>query len=168
MTKEIRTNVALRISPSDVPNIFNVSGRGEMQIAILVEQMRREGLEFMVGRPEVLLRTVNGVKEEPLERLTLDLPEEFSSDVTRMFQERKGLLMSYEVTGTQSGPQAEQGGSLMELSKGGKQPVTLPGGLQRSFLQDGDSVLIRASCSGQGAVRLGFGECRGTVLPALP
>ncbi len=56
LVKEIRTNVALRIAQTDAPNIFNVSGRGEMQIAILVEQMRREGHEVLVSRPEVIYR----------------------------------------------------------------------------------------------------------------
>ena len=70
-------------------------------------------------------------------------------------------------TGTQSGPQPGQGGSLLELSMGGKQPVSLPGGETRSFLQDGDTVVLRAHCQRAGARRIGFGDCRGTVLPAL-
>ena len=69
-------------------------------------------------------------------------------------------------TGTQSGPLPGQGGSLLELSVGGKQPVTLPGGETRSFLQDGDTLILRAHCEHAGARRIGFGECRGTVLPA--
>ena len=69
-------------------------------------------------------------------------------------------------TGTQSGPQPGQGGSLLELSQGGKQPVSLPGGETRSFLQDGDTVVLRAHCQREGVRRIGFGECRGTVLPA--
>ena len=69
-------------------------------------------------------------------------------------------------TGTQSGPQPGQGGSLLELSMGGKQPVSLPGGETRSFLQDGDTVILRAHCEKPGARRIGFGDCRGTVLPA--
>jgi fumarylacetoacetase len=70
-------------------------------------------------------------------------------------------------TGTQSGPQPGQGGSLLELSMGGKQALALPGGESRSFLQDGDCVILRAHCERAGARRIGFGECRGTVLPAL-
>jgi fumarylacetoacetase len=69
-------------------------------------------------------------------------------------------------TGTQSGPQPGQGGSMLELSMGGKQPLQLPGGESRSFLQDGDTVILRAHCERAGARRIGFGECRGTVLPA--
>jgi fumarylacetoacetase len=69
-------------------------------------------------------------------------------------------------TGTQSGPLPGQGGSLLELSMGGKQPVTLPGGETRSFLHDADTLTLRAFCQREGARRIGFGECRGTVLPA--
>jgi fumarylacetoacetase len=69
-------------------------------------------------------------------------------------------------TGTQSGPQPGQGGSLLELSMGGKQALALPGGETRTFLQDGDCVVLRAHCERAGARRIGFGECMGTVLPA--
>ena len=69
-------------------------------------------------------------------------------------------------TGTLSGPAPEQGGSLLELSAGGKQPLTLSSGEQRSFLEDGDTVVLRAYCERAGTRRIGFGECRGTVLPA--
>jgi fumarylacetoacetase len=69
-------------------------------------------------------------------------------------------------SGTQSGPQADQGGSLLELSGGGKRPLTLANGETRTFLQDGDSVRLRAFCAREGAVRIGFGDCEGTVLPA--
>ena len=68
-------------------------------------------------------------------------------------------------TGTQSGPMPEQGGSLLELSGGGKQPIALPGGETRTFLADGDTVILRAHCAKPGARRIGFGECMGTVLP---
>jgi fumarylacetoacetase len=69
-------------------------------------------------------------------------------------------------SGTQSGPQPEQGGSLLELTSGGKQPITLPGGETRAFLEDGDTVILRGFCEREGARRIGFGECAGTVLPA--
>ena len=69
-------------------------------------------------------------------------------------------------TGTLSGPLPGQGGSLLELSVGGKQPLTLPGGETRSFLQDGDCLVLRAHCERAGARRIGFGACSGTVLPA--
>jgi fumarylacetoacetase len=70
-------------------------------------------------------------------------------------------------TGTMSGPGAGQGGSLLELSQGGKAPLALPGGESRTFLQDGDTLTLRAFCERAGAKRIGFGECSGTVLPAL-
>ena len=69
-------------------------------------------------------------------------------------------------TGTLSGPAPEQGGSLLELTQGGKVPLLLDNGEMRTFLQDGDTVILRGSCSAQGARRIGFGECRGRVLPA--
>ena len=69
-------------------------------------------------------------------------------------------------TGTQSGPSAAEAGSLLELSVGGKQPLLLPNGERRTFLEDGDAVILRARCERGGAAALGFGECRGQVLPA--
>ncbi len=69
-------------------------------------------------------------------------------------------------TGTQSGPAPGQGGSLLELSQGGQQPITLPGGEQRRFLADGDTLILRAFCQRPGAARIGFGDCAGTVLAA--
>ena len=69
-------------------------------------------------------------------------------------------------SGTLSGPKPEQAGSLLELTVGGKQPLTLSNGEQRTFVQDGDSIILRGFCERDGARRIGFGECRGTVLPA--
>jgi fumarylacetoacetase len=69
-------------------------------------------------------------------------------------------------SGTQSGPEPGQGGSMLELSGGGKQPISLPNGETRTFLADGDTVILRAQCERAGARRIGFGECAGTVLPA--
>ena len=115
LLREVRHNVAVRFEETSSPDQFRILGRGELQFAILIEQMRREGSEFMVGRPEVLIRQGPNGKEEPLERATLDLPEEFASDVTRMFQERKGLLMSYEAIGTHSGPGGSQNRVRLEF-----------------------------------------------------
>ena len=67
-------------------------------------------------------------------------------------------------TGTLSGPAAEQGGSMLELSAGGKQPINLPTGETRTFLQDGDTVILKAHAKCAGARRIGLGECRGTVV----
>jgi GTP-binding protein len=96
LLKEVRHNVALRFEESETSDQFRVLGRGELQFAILIEQMRREGFEFMVGKPLVLYREENGVRMEPNECAVLDLPEEHASDVTRIFQERKGTLTKYE------------------------------------------------------------------------
>ncbi|MBM4252618.1 MAG: GTP-binding protein [Deltaproteobacteria bacterium] len=104
LLNETRNNVALRLEDTEVPDQFYVLGRGELQFGVLIEKMRREGFEFMVGRPNVLMRTENGVKLEPFEKLTLDLPEAYSGDVTKMYQQRKGVLLAYEaatVTGNE-------------------------------------------------------------------
>lgn len=98
LMNEIRSNVALRLEDTDVPDQFYMLGRGELQFGILIEKMRREGLEFMVGRPNVLLKVEDGVKLEPVERMTLDLPESSAGDVTKMYQQRKGQLVSYEAS----------------------------------------------------------------------
>jgi len=71
-------------------------------------------------------------------------------------------------TGTLSGPQPEQGGSMLELSQGGKKPIALSNGEKRAFLEDGDTVILKGSCERAGARRIGFGECRGMVMPARP
>jgi GTP-binding protein len=97
LLKEVRHNVALRFEEADTSDQFRVLGRGELQFAILIEQMRREGYEFMVGKPIVLYREgANGERLEPNEKAVLDLPEEHASDVTRIFQERKGTLTKFE------------------------------------------------------------------------
>jgi len=93
LVKEVRTNVALRIAQTEAPNIFNVSGRGEMQIAILVEQMRREGFEVLVSRPEVIYRKDgNGNPLEPIERLFLEIPKAAMGDVLQNLAERKAEI----------------------------------------------------------------------------
>jgi fumarylacetoacetase len=69
-------------------------------------------------------------------------------------------------SGTQSGPQPAQAGSLLELSVGGRQPIALPAGEQRTFLEDGDRVILRGWCEAPGFRRIGLGECRGAILPA--
>jgi GTP-binding protein len=103
LVREVRNNVALRLEELDVPDRFRVLGRGELQFGILIEQMRREGFEFMVGRPEVLMKTENGQKMEPMERAVLDLPEEYVGDITSMFQQRKGILSQYKPHENQTG-----------------------------------------------------------------
>lgn len=96
LIKEVRHNVALRFEQTDQPDQFRMLGRGELQFAILIEQMRREGLEFMIGKPVVLYKIENGERHEPLEKAVLDLPETSAGEVTQMFQMRKGILTKYE------------------------------------------------------------------------
>ena len=93
LVRETRTNVSLRIADTAAPNIFEVSGRGEMQIAILVEQMRREGHEILVSRPEVLYRKdADGNLLEPLEKLYLEIPKDAMGDVMQNLAGRKGEI----------------------------------------------------------------------------
>ncbi len=77
LQKELLTNVSIRVEDTDTPESFRVLGRGELQLAILIETMRREGFELMVGKPEIVVRNENGKKMEPLERLVIDVPENF-------------------------------------------------------------------------------------------
>jgi GTP-binding protein len=93
LIKEIRTNVAIRLQDTPLPNVFAVSGRGEMQIAILVEQMRREGYEVLVSRPEVLYRRApDGTILEPIERLFLEIPQSTLGTVLENLASRKGQI----------------------------------------------------------------------------
>ncbi len=97
LLREVRNNVALRFEETELPDQFRIKGRGELQFAILIEQMRREGFEFMVAKPIVLtIKGENGERLEPIEVAVLDLPETASGEVTRLFQERKGKLTKYE------------------------------------------------------------------------
>ena len=102
LQKEIRTNVALRIKQTNDPKIFEVEGRGEMQIAILVEQMRREGYEVLVSRPEVLYKKdANGNLLEPIEKLFLEIPQEFMGAVMENLSNRKAEITSMNHHGDQ-------------------------------------------------------------------
>ena len=89
LDKELLTNVSIRVEDGDGPDSFRVSGRGELQLAILVETMRREGYELMVGKPEILTKTIDGKLHEPLEQLTVDCPEEFIGVVMEQLGSRK-------------------------------------------------------------------------------
>jgi len=102
LTKEIRTNVALRIAQTSDPKIFAVSGRGEMQIAILVEQMRREGHEVLVSRPEVLWKKgPTGDPLEPIEKLFVEIPSENLGSVMENLSGRKAQITNMAHVGTQ-------------------------------------------------------------------
>ena len=89
---ELIGNVSLRLSGTERPDAWEVQGRGELQLAILVEQMRREGFELTVGKPQVLIKEIDGKRCEPVERLTLDVPEEYLGVVTELVALRKGRL----------------------------------------------------------------------------
>jgi len=92
LTREIETNIGLKIEPSPMGNGFVVSGRGELHIAVLLETMRREGYECQVGKPEVIIKTVDGVAHEPYEELTVDLPSEYIGIITEEMGKRHGEL----------------------------------------------------------------------------
>ncbi len=89
---EVVGNVSIRVGPTDRPDTWEVQGRGELQLAILVEQMRREGFELTVGKPQVVTRMVNGKLCEPMERLSIDIPEDYLGVVTQLLALRKGRL----------------------------------------------------------------------------
>jgi GTP-binding protein len=89
LAKELLTNVSIRVEDGDGPESFRVSGRGELQLAILIETMRREGYELMAGKPEILTKQVDGKLHEPLEHLTVDCPEEFIGVVMEQLGARK-------------------------------------------------------------------------------
>ncbi|MFO1538639.1 MAG: translational GTPase TypA [Actinomycetota bacterium] len=89
---EMVGNVSLRVLPSDRPDAWEVQGRGELQLAVLVETMRREGFELTVGKPEVVTRVVDGSVHEPVDRVAVDVPEEFLGTVTQLLAVRKGRM----------------------------------------------------------------------------
>jgi len=100
LERELLTNVSLKVEPGETPDAFVVSGRGELQMAILVEMMRREGFELAVSKPEVITRDVSGVRQEPMERLVIDCPEEFVGVVTQKIGTRRGRMMNMVNHGT--------------------------------------------------------------------
>ncbi|GAA3441763.1 translational GTPase TypA [Planomonospora venezuelensis] len=92
LDKELVGNVSLRVLPTERPDAWEVQGRGELALAILVEQMRREGYELTVGKPQVVTKTIDGKLHEPVERLTVDCPEEYLGAVTQLLAVRKGRM----------------------------------------------------------------------------
>jgi GTP-binding protein len=93
LEKEVLHNVSIRVQPTASPDAFEVAGRGELQLAILIEMIRREGFELAVGKPEVLTRTLDGVVYEPMEHLVVDCPEESVGTVTQRVGSRKGRML---------------------------------------------------------------------------
>ncbi len=102
--KETRTNISLSVQDTDVPNIFLVSARGELQIAILVEQMRREGFEMLVSRPEVIMKRDNGQKLEPFETLWVDTPQDRLGDLMQNLAGRKAQITDMQHHGDPNSP----------------------------------------------------------------
>ncbi|MEO8509981.1 MAG: translational GTPase TypA [Chloroflexota bacterium] len=92
LEREVLGNVSIEFDPTESGDTFEVRGRGELQLAVLVEQMRREGFELTVSRPEVILRTVDGETQEPYERITIDIPPDFIGEVQAALAGRKATL----------------------------------------------------------------------------
>jgi GTP-binding protein len=92
LQQELVGNVSLRLLPTERPDAWEVQGRGELQLAVLVETMRREGFELTVGKPQVVTKEVNGKLHEPVERLTVEVPEDYLGVVTQLMALRKGRM----------------------------------------------------------------------------
>jgi GTP-binding protein len=92
LMRELRANVSLRVEPGETPDIFTVSGRGELHLAILIETMRREGYEFQVSKPKVIYKTINGQLQEPVEYVVIDLPDEYVGTIIDNISRRKGEM----------------------------------------------------------------------------
>src|SRR5215212_2743110 len=100
LDQELVGNVSLRVNPTSRPDSWEVQGRGELQVAVLVELMRREGFELTVGKPEVLVRGIDGKRHEPVERVAVDVPEEYVGVVTQLLALRKGRMQQMVNHGT--------------------------------------------------------------------
>ena len=102
LMRETRTNVSIEVEQTEDPDVYKVSGRGELQLAILIETMRREGYEFAVSRPEVLFKEIDGQKHEPFEEVVVDVHEDYSNRVIDNLQKRKGIMTSMTKEGENS------------------------------------------------------------------
>ena len=100
LDKELVGNVSLRVLPTERPDAWEVQGRGELQLAILIETMRREGFELTVGKPQVVTREIDGKVNEPVEHVTIDTPEEFVGNITTLLATRKGTMVDLVNHGT--------------------------------------------------------------------
>ena len=100
LDRELIGNVSLRVLPTSRPDAWEVQGRGELALAILVEQMRREGFELTVGKPQVVTKEIDGKRHEPVERMTIDVPEEYLGAVTQLMAARKGRMETMTNHGT--------------------------------------------------------------------
>ncbi|MDJ0314098.1 translational GTPase TypA [Arthrobacter sp. H35-D1] len=100
LDKELVGNVSLKVLPTERPDAWEVQGRGELALSILVEQMRREGFELTVGKPQVVTKQVDGKTHEPMEHMTIDVPEEYLGGVTQLMASRKGRMTNMANHGT--------------------------------------------------------------------
>ena len=100
LDRELIGNVSIKVLPTDRPDAWEVQGRGELALAVLAEQMRREGFELTVGRPQVVTKTIDGVVNEPMENTTIDVPEEYMGAVTQLLADRKGRMDNMTNHGT--------------------------------------------------------------------
>lgn len=100
LQSQLETDVSLRVDPTDSPDAWVVSGRGELHLSILIENMRREGFELQVSKPEVIVREIDGVRCEPVERVQIDVPEEHVGSIIESMGERKGEMLDMINNGT--------------------------------------------------------------------
>ncbi len=99
LEKELEKNLALRVEETDSADTFRVYGRGVLHLAVLIETMRREGYELQIGQPQVITKEIDGVQHEPVEELTIDIPEDISGTAIDMVTRRKGIMLSMEPKG---------------------------------------------------------------------
>ena len=96
---QLQTDVSLRVDQTDSPDVWKVSGRGELHLSVLIENMRREGYELQVSKPEVITKEIDGVKCEPFERVQIDSPEEYMGNIIEALGQRKGEMLDMVHTG---------------------------------------------------------------------
>ncbi len=134
LEKELETNVGLEVQELENSDGFKVSGRGELHLSVLLENMRREGYELSVSKPQVLFMDIDGVKSEPFEKVIVNCPSDYSSTVINDLQERKGMLLSMQNT--------DDGYTHMEFSA----PTRGLIGYRSSFITNtkGEGVMVRS------------------------
>nr|WP_221434251.1 translational GTPase TypA [Geomicrobium halophilum] len=99
LMRQLETDVSLKVEETDSPDAWTVSGRGELHLSILIENMRREGYELQVSKPEVIVKEIDGTKHEPFERVQIDIPEEYTGPIMEGLGERKGEMLNMEQQG---------------------------------------------------------------------
>ncbi len=144
--------------PKPLPYLDSLDNRERGAIDIVLEVWLQTAAMRAAGTPAVRLSQAN------FRDAYWTLAQLVAHHTSNGCNLRPGDLLG---SGTQSGPQSGDGGSLLELTQGGKEPLALPGGESRRFLEDGDTVILRAHCERAGAARIGFGECAGSVAPAI-